>query len=54
MDLNSIEGKGLFKLYNSGGIIVSGSTVDINNVNTFVVDAMLGNGIQVANGGTLI
>ena len=53
MDLNSIEGKGLFKLYNSGGIIVSGSTVDINNVNTFIVDVGSGRSVTVEDGGTL-
>ena len=51
MDLNSIEGKGLFKLYNSGGIIVSGSTVDINDVNKIFINSSVG--IQVNNGSTL-
>ena len=52
MNLNSTGGYGLFQL--NGGITADGSTIEINNVNTFVVDAMLGNGIQVTNGGTLI
>ena len=51
MDLNSIEGKGLFKLYNSGGIIVSGSTVDINDVNKIFINSSVG--IQINNGSTL-
>ena len=51
MDLNSIEGKGLFKLYNSGGITADGSTIEIKDVNTF--DIQPGGSIQVENGGTL-
>ena len=53
MNLDSIGGQGLFKLYNSGGIIVSGSTVDINNVNTFIVDVGSGRSVTVEDGGTL-
>lgn len=53
MNLNSTEGQGLFRVDNRGVITADGSTIEINNVNTFVVDAMLGNGIQVTNGSTL-
>ena len=54
MDLNSIEGKGLFGVY-GGSILADGSTVEINNVNNFVIDkkGMMSGELKVTNGGTL-
>ncbi|WP_273404681.1 hypothetical protein [Campylobacter avium] len=55
MNLDSIGGQGLFGVY-GGSILADGSTVEINNVNNFVIDkkGMMSGELKVTNGGTLI
>ena len=54
MNLDSIGGQGLFGVY-GGSILADGSTVEINNVNNFVIDkkGMMSGELKVTNGGTL-
>ncbi|WP_273336810.1 hypothetical protein, partial [Campylobacter avium] len=52
MNLDSKKGQGLFRL-EGGTITANASTIDINNVNTIVINAIKSGGIVVQNGGTL-
>ena len=53
MNLNSTGSKGLFKL-DGGAIKVYNSSLEINDVNNFVIDTTQGGGgITVSNGSTL-
>ena len=54
MNLDSIGGQGLFGVY-GGSILADGSTVEINNVNNFVIDkkGMMSGELKVTKGSTL-